>query len=62
MHQKSLLRACNDDGPMVEIQGRETPSLEEQPICVTNFLKILDNWTKKTLLTPKRKNIFAIEH
>ena len=44
-----------------KVQGTETPSLQEQLICLTNFLKILDNWTKKILLSLKRKNIFTIE-
>ena len=37
----------------LKFQGTETPSLQEQLIYLTNFLKILDNRTKKKSETKK---------
>ena len=56
--KKHFLQVCNDSGPMDKISGNRNSFTSRATICLMNFLKILDNWTKKTILSLKRKKYF----
>ena len=57
--KKRLLRACNDNGHYMLVT--ETPSIQEQLICLMNFLKKIRRLNKENAFKSETKNIFLIE-